>query len=359
MNKKNLIILILIIILSIGSIISVYLLIKEQKSSIKQKENGEILVQRQSCLDENERADFTIKRLGKYPSLEYDRGFIEVAVKKIDINQEILRFKIDDIINPSHYHPAEIHKCGIYVIKEFGYEPKTRRSTSNYHNDLWKYDYNGRGIEILKFSFSNSNGIYNSFYNDDFRVDFQEKYIVLEKSYLGKEDYSLIIKDLNTKEDVFVLFAKSIRKQHPNVIGNFGFDKWTDDGRYFWGDIFDGAYVNGFFRIDTQNWKVDIFEAPPDVLGGDALNVENGYITVHPGNVWYGFAEMTEEEKEKRRKEGIGTELYIHNLITGERQFITKINEPLWFFKPKWFSNIELEYELPTGEKKIYEIKPK
>ncbi|MBI5147584.1 MAG: hypothetical protein HZA37_00305, partial [Parcubacteria group bacterium] len=167
----------------------------------------------------------------------------------------------------------------------------------------------------------------------------------------------LVIKDLNTKEDIFVLSAKSIFEQYSNVVGNFGLDKWTDDGRYFWGDISDGAYVNGFFRIDTQNWKTDIFEAPQDVLGGDALNIENGYITVHPGNTWFGFTDLTQEEKEKRRKQGMGTELYIENLFTKKRQFVVKIDEPLYYFKPQWLSDTELEYELPTGEKKIYEIK--
>lgn len=53
----------------------------------------------------------------------------------------------------------------------------------------------------------------------------------------------------------------------------------------------------------------------------------------------------------------IGTELYIENLFIKERRFIASTTEPLWYFKPIWISDTELEYELPSGEKKIYKIK--
>ena len=190
----------------------------------------------------------------------------------------------------------------------------------------------------------------------DFRVDPAEKYIVLEKGYFGKDDYALVIKNLETKEDTFVLPFKEIADEYPNLIGSFGLNEWTDDGRYFWGDIFVGANVLGFFRIDTLNWKTDIFSAPEDALGGDALNFDTGYITSHLGYIYFGVYELEQEEKEERRKKGIGTELYVGSLITGERYFVDKTDEPLWFFKPKWISETELEYYLPSGEKKVYEI---
>ncbi|TSC95488.1 MAG: hypothetical protein Athens101426_693, partial [Parcubacteria group bacterium Athens1014_26] len=95
---------------------------------------------------------------------------------------------------------------------------------------------------------------------------------------------------------------------------------------------------------------------PKDVLGGDALNLENGYITVHPGNVWFGVSELDQEERARRRAQDIGTELYIENLFTKKRQFVASTTEPLYYFKSKWLSDTELQYELPNGEKKIYKI---
>lgn len=265
---------------------------------------------------------------------------------------EPFSFRIDNVYKT--VPRAELLNCNIYAIKFLNYDQEKIKQEPGFKVEIWKYKYNGEGAPFFTLSEKSGNNFNEGDYSYIFRIDPNEKYLVLEKSYLGKDDYSLVIKDINTKEDLFILFAKDISKQHSNMIGSIGLNQWTKDGRYFWGNIFEGAYVNGFFRIDVQTWKVDIFEAPQDVLGGDALNVENGFITVHPGNTWFGFSDMTEEEKEKRRKQGIGTELYIHNLITGERKFIVKTEEPLYFFKPKWISNTELQYELPNGEKKIY-----
>ena len=134
------------------------------------------------------------------------------------------------------------------------------------------------------------------------------------------------------------------------------FKEWTDDGRYFWFDLHIGAMRLGFVRVDSATWKVDIFRAPENTIGGDALNFDTGYVTSHPGYIYFGIYEVAQEEKEERREKGIGSEIYIESLITGKRHFVDKTDEPLWFFKPKWVSNTELKYYLPSGEKKVYEI---
>ena len=350
-------ILVAIIMVIVGS---VYFLSPKKIPKSEEVKKEEVFEKHTECLGENEQADFKVERLGKYPSVEYDKGFIEIMVKKLTSDKKITGFKIDNIINPSHYHPAEIHKCGIYVIREFNYSPKTRRSTLNYSNDLWKYNYKNEGMEILKFSFTDSSGKYNSFYNDDFRIDSTENYVVLERGYLGKDDYSLVVKNLETKEDIFVLSANEIQKRNPNLAGGFDMREWSKDGRYFWGDIFDGAYVNAYFRIDTQNWKPDIYEALDGTGGGDALNVETGYVTYHKDIIpWTGDAEFDEINKEKWLKEGKKVHFYIYNLFTKKQIFLEIFDDPTWFTKPKWLSDTELQYELPSGEKKIYKLNEK
>lgn len=308
------------------------------------------------CLNEDEQAEFKINRLGEYPSAEYDKGFVEVVVKKFSSDKEIIRFKIDNIISPSHYHPVEIHQCGVYVIREFNFDFKKFKPLPGFSVELWKYQYNGDGEKILTLAGEYEYSKTKVYYSYDFRIDSFEKYLVLEKGYLGKEDYSLVIKDLNTKEDIFVLSMKSIVEQYPNMAGSFGLDQWTKDGRYFWGDIFDGAYVNGYFRIDTQNWKADIYEAPDGAMGGSTLNINTGYLPIQPGQVWTGDYQLTEELKEQYRKEGKKSRLYLYNLFTKEKTLIETTDEPLFWFKPKWLSDTELEYEMPNVEKKVYEI---
>lgn len=357
MSKKNLIILISFIILLVGSIISVFLL-REWKSSIKQKENKEISAQRQSCLNKNEQANFTIKRLGKYPSPEYDKGFIEVVIKDINTDKEVTKLKIDNIISPSHYHPIEVHKCGIYVIRVFNYDPEKTKQDSGYKDELWKYDYTGKGEGFILLAEKPKEFI--SYFSPDFRVDSTESYIVLEKGYLGKNDYALIIKDLKTKDDVFVLLPEDLQKKNSNFIGVFDMLEWSEDGRYFWGSISEGAYVNGYFRIDTSNWKADIFEAPDGAMGGSKLNIKTGYLPIQPGAVWTGDLQLTQELKEQYRKEGRKSALYLYNLFTKEKILITSTtDDPLWWFKPNWLSDTKLEYEIPVEGKKIYEIKLK
>lgn len=329
------------LILAIIGIVTVYLLLF-QKSEIKIIQT--LKQKLTECLDENK--DVSYKSEDKEDVLANLTIFINDRLT----GKEIFSFKIDNVYRT--VPRAELHKCGLYTIRFLNYDRKKTKPDTNFRVEIWKYRYDGQGEPF--FPLSEGNHLYYSYV---FRIDPDEKFIVLEKGYLGKDDYAIVVKDLNTKEDIFILFAKEIFNQYPNITGNFNVREWTKDGRYFWANIFVGANVLGFIRIDSSNWTYEVFPAPKDVLGGDALNLEKGLITVHPGNVWYGIAEITEEEKARRRAQGIGTELYIHNLFTGQWQFVASTTEPLWYFKPKWISDTELEYELPTGEKEVYKIK--
>lgn len=291
------------------------------------------------CLSDNEIVDYTINwRQNVSP--------VVMVIKDQESGKEIHKFTIDSTLPV--WHPVQPRKCGVYVLRIFNYDPTDIiKSAKENIYEIWYYSYNGEGKPFF---------LLDKDFSLEFSVDFLEIHLALIKGYLGRIDFATVIKEIKTKEDIFELLLKDITNKHPSLEGNLSLIDWTKDSRYFWGRTHYGAYTLGFFRIDTQNWIYDIFPAPQDVLGGDALNVENGYITIHPGNVWFGIAEITEEEKARRRAQGIGTEFYIENLITGERHFVDKTQEPLWYFKPEWLSDTELEYELPTGEKKIYNI---
>lgn len=347
-NKSILIGVILLVIFA--SFFSYYFLFYGKKV-IKQQglvEDGKEQADSNFCFGGDEIAIYNVKE-----KEGNDGGVITIEIKNKLSDGLIYSFEIKNVrIN---YHPVELHQCNVYMVRMFGYDiTKEGNQAPGYKEELWKYNYKGNGKPIILLSEKPKEFI--SYFSPDFRVDPLEHYIVLLKGYFGSPDYALVVKDLKTLEDAFVLPMTEIEKQNKEIIGNLELDIWTRDGRYFWAATHYGAVSLGFIRIDTQNWTSDIFQAPENVLGGDALNIENGFITVHPGNVWFGVEEIEQEEKAKRRKEGIGTELYIHNLFTGERSFVNKTDEPLWFFKPKWISENELEYELPTGEKKVYKI---
>ena len=291
------------------------------------------------CLDEGKAVSYKIEEK------ESPLADVIIFVNDKFTEKELSYFKIENI--RKNYHPIEIHRCGIYVIRMFNYDPLDPKQGKDYRAELWRYAYDGsKEMQLLFDGFST-----------DFRVDPTESYVALEWSYLDNQDYALVIKDLKTKKNSFVLKFVDFIKQYPGFSGNFGlYGGWSTNGQYFWGQIFDGANVLEFLRIEREIWKMSVFPTPPNVLGGDALNTDTGWLTVHSDNVWYGDTEFTEQEKAKRRAQGVGTELYIYNLFTGKRYFVDKIDEPLWFFKPQWFSDTELEYELPNGDKKVYNI---
>lgn len=351
MNKKNIAILIILIVLIATGIIIAYFLF------FQQKEVGNIKIfknESAGCLSNTEIASYEIHKKENKVSMT------DILISNKNNSQEKYRFQIELPI-PDHYHPIELHKCGIYAVKSFGYNYNTRTSLPGYKAEIWKYDYRGDGealVLIAEDALGNLKG-YKYLFSTDFRIDPQEKYLVLIKSYSNKDDYALVIKNLETKEDIFILSVNSIKEQHLNIAGVFDMLEWSEDSRYFWGSISDGAYVNGFFRIDTQNWKADIYEASDGTMGGFPLNIKTGYVPIQPGQVWTGDYQLTQELKEQYRKEGKKSFLYLYNLFIKEKILIETVDEPLFSFKPRWLSDTELEYELPTGEIKIYEIKPK
>ncbi len=308
---------------------------------------------RSPCLRNDEIATYEVKKRKR--NMGDTEADVIISIR--DKNNGLIKnsFQINDLFND---HSFEVHKCGVYVLRMFNYNPEKTKQEPGYKDELWRYDYNGKGEPLLLFAEKPKEFI--AYYDPVFRVSPDEIYIVLVRGgYLERPDYALVIRNLNLKTDDFVLPRQFLLEQHPEFIGLFSLRTWTKDGSFFWADLSTTANVEAFLRILRNSWKVDVLFAPEDVLGGDALNLEKGLITVHPGNVWYGIDVMTEQEKERRRAQGIGTELYIQDLFTGKRYFIDKTDEPLWFFKPQWFSDTELEYKLPTGEKKIYNIENK
>ncbi len=338
LSKRSLFFLLILLTLTSGAVGYYLFLVKKDSQNIVS--DNKII---SPCLKDNEMADYEIDR---------DKRLLKIIIKDKTTDKKSSSFEIDTV--SKSYHGLELFKCNIYVIRVFNFDDENGIPLPNYKTELWQFSYDGIGKPLLTL-FKKEGAIDN--FGQDFRIDPVEDYIVLEQSYFGNPNYALIFKNLNnTQENAFILFYKDLITKYPKFQGSFGLEFWSKDGKYFWANLFEGANVDAFIRIEKDDWKVDLLSAPEDVLGGDALNVNTGYITVHPGNVWFGIAEFTQEEKEKRRKQGIGTELYIHNLFTGERQFVDETDEPLWYFKPLWISDIELEYTLPSGEKKIYKI---
>ena len=303
------------------------------------------------CLNEGEEVRYEFTR-GKNTG---DSVTIFVVDKKSkDIKKQFGFF----VLSASHYHPIEIYKCRVYAVRSFGYDYIKKITLENYKNELWAYDYAGVGKSVMtsyaKWSHENILG--------DFRISPPEQYIALRKGYGGRDDYSLVIKDLNTLKAAFVLPVADIIKQNPDVVGDVSFENggWSTDGRYFWAGMSVGAEIYGFVRIDSKNWSFEAFTAPQVTMGGDALNINTGIVTygadVAP---WSGVVEIDEQLRKEAAQTGQISSFYIYNLLTKQKYLVATTTDPTYYFRPEWLSDTELQYELPSGEKKIYKTNEK
>ncbi|KKS97855.1 MAG: hypothetical protein UV75_C0020G0002 [Candidatus Giovannonibacteria bacterium GW2011_GWA1_43_15] len=303
------------------------------------------------CLGDNEIADFLVdEKFGfKYPKFP-----IIVSVKDKNTSKEKFHFQIDNV--SKNYHSVEIHKCGVYAIREFNYDDKKTKQDPGYKEEIWKYDYNGKGESLVLLTEKPKEFI--SYYDGDFRVDPMEIYIALVRSYSEiPENIGYYFKNQQTREDSFTLSYPSILKISPDIDGYLGLENWTKSGSYFWGDIFAGAPRLGFVRIKRDSWEYDVLPAPAGTLGGTAFNPEFGYLTYNTGPGWIGIDVITEQVHDEWRKAGKIVEFHLYNLFTKDDILLATSTEPSWNGKPQWLSDTELQYELSTGEKKIYKIK--
>lgn len=298
------------------------------------------------CLGENEYADVEIKKADEYWS---NTGTLSITVKnRAQNNQTIRKFVVNDVFLT--YHPYEIRRCGVYVIRVFNFDSKHNKFLEGYSVELWKYDYFGKEENLIVLSDND--------YDFDFRVDLIEEYIALVRGYMGSENYSLIIKKLSSNEDEFVLPRQLLFEKYPNFFGGFGlYQGWTKNDSAFWANLFSGAHVEAFVRILRDTWLYDVLPAPEKTQGGDALNMERGLVTYNTGPGWIGIHELAQEIYNEWRTEGKIVELHVYNLFTKDDIIVATSSDPSWWGKPRWRNENELEYELSDGVQKVYTVR--
>lgn len=299
------------------------------------------------CLSDNEESSYEIKRKGLA-----DDVAVYVKDKKTNIQKN--SFVINDIFDGGI--TVEKKNCGVYVMRMFNYNPNTTKQPPGYRDELWKYDYKNRGKKIVLLAEKTPiSGYFRDPYSPDFRIDPTEKYVALVHRY-----DTIFIKNLKTLKDDVVLPVSELIADYPNLAGyQIDFEGWTNDGKYYWGGISDTAYRLALFRIDIKTKKWELFPLPDGAMGGDMLNRERGLITYHIGAPWTADADFDQMYRNQWKKEGKKVPFYVYNVFTKEKTLLTEIDDPTWYFQPKWISDTELEYILPGEVKKVYKIELK
>ena len=291
------------------------------------------------CLKENEVAEYALQQSETKDELSK----VTVTVKSI-IDDSTSRSFSTDIFDPGLYHPIELYTCGVYFLRGENYDPRDGRVLKGFRSALWKFDYNGKGEELLP----------HKYYTRDFRVSPDEKYTVLVDSYNGILD----IKNNETKDSALTVKVSDIRAQNQNIHGSLGLVNWTADGRYFWADLFEEAYEVAWIRVDTNDWSYGVYEAPEGILGGYPLDINTGWVPVVPGAFWTGSADDTDIIRDERDQTGWTTSsLYLYNVITKEKLRVHTENDPVWDGWPiKWLDQNTLQYTLPDKTKETFTL---
>ena len=291
-------------------------------------------------------------------SLEKVNNYEQQAHINVQMHDGSRSFSISEIA--TMYNPIELRNCGIYVLRGFNFDYSKFSPLPGFNRSLWRYDYLGKGKKILDLAWLNDVGATMYAYDYIFRVSPNEDYLALIAGGVGAEDYGIIFQLLSSLEgeDSFRVLYKNIVGSNPNIYGSIGFNEWSSDSRYFWGNIFDGADVKAYYRIDIENKTFDVYEAPYGSLGGDALvlNPNNGYVPYDPNAYWSPDADDMAIRTAMNQEDGLKSELHLRHLPTGKDILVASVDEPLWRFSPKWISDTELEYTLPSGAKKTFVI---
>ncbi len=203
------------------------------------------------CLSDDEYADYLRVRIGSFvPSAP-----LTVLIKDKNTENEKIRFNISDV-RPSEAWPLNNHmfKCGFYVVRGFNFNLENLKTLPDFRKEIWKYQYNGNGDNILTLSYKDENGLDRFLYSDDFRIDETETNIALIKGWYGEpEEHALVIKDLETMEDKYVVTLKELMDRYPNVEpATISLEGWGNN--FFQFSFLNSAHT--FFTLDINKKEI-------------------------------------------------------------------------------------------------------
>ncbi len=201
------------------------------------------------------------------------------------------------------------------------------------------------------------------YYGLAFSIDPTETYISLERSYLDKPDYALVIKNIKTGKDEYVLTLADLLKKYPTAAGSFDVGQWRTkpDGKLVLaGHLYQDRYKPAFYQLEAGTWKLRVWLTPEDFSGyGEyAMPQYSPYLAYTDFDVFGGIDIIEDQVFADKVARGDTEHLIVVNLETGAREIIAEISLVRNYrFNLKWISEDTLHYTMPDGEVRIYKIR--
>ncbi|MFC1599018.1 hypothetical protein ACFL2U_03375 [Patescibacteria group bacterium] len=253
---------------------------------------------------------------------ESDQNKTDIYVTNLATGEKILYLTLSNIYS-EHYHAAEYHNDHLYIIKELQ-DPLTRQ--------LWKYNKQKKGSLLYE-----SEGI-------DFRVSPYENYVaILSKNRLLIMSKDGIIKSYNH-------FHVGVINESFTVPFQINLLKWSDDGKYFWGNVHESLETRSYYVVDSENWDVVKYETI-DLLtqlaaGERALNPNISKLVYSNLPIFYDVDSAARFEQGENQ-----VSLYVYDFLTQENKELAQNTSK--GFKPIWLDDLTIEYFSTEENKNI------
>lgn len=333
------------------------------------------------CLNEEERAMYTIVRDQKSPRFQMDAtgkrgtiiehgspGLVQIDVINTRSSTTVLSKQVE-VPSPKAWHSYHLGRCGFYLIQAFNANYDTivpaPPPARDYSFELWKFSYfsdSPKQLIILAEQQGETRETYKSYYSSSFTIDPTETYISLERSYLEKPDYALVVKSIQTGKDVYVLTLADLLKQHPSIAGSFDVGEWyerPDGSLVLAGNVYQDRYKPAFYLLEAGTWTMHIWPTPEDFSGYSefAIAKYSPYLAYTDFDVFGGIDIIEDQVFANKVARGDTVHLKVANLETGKTNTIAEI--PLirhYRFNLTWLSETELRYTLPDGTTRTYTV---
>lgn len=280
MNKRLTILLIFFLLLITGIVVYYFYFFKKEDITVSQpittnqEEEKSI---HSSCLTENEWAVTNFnEHFFKRPDFrEYPVKIVIMPKDSTFTAPSVFEFSVEGIDARNEGSPRkgiESRKCGLYIQRHFNYDLEWLRPSVNeppypntppvikiipgFKSEIWKYDYSGNGNPLLIVNEMDEKGVFHSNFTGEFAVDQTETYIALIRSWVGDPEHALVIKNLKTMEDEYIITLKDLMERFPDVGGAISLGWWGRDEFISFSLI---SPERPFFRFYLNSGKFEIF----------------------------------------------------------------------------------------------------